>query len=71
MCVYSMVMDYGRERVPAGEWTPLGMERFRKLLEAAREADEALRQPECEDPDKSEWMRAIELRLARLEGGLR
>jgi len=43
-------------------------EAFWELVEKARKFDELTGQPDCEDPQKSEWVKAIEARLDRLEG---
>jgi hypothetical protein len=40
---------------------------FQELCEKARKFDEMTDQVDCEDPDKVEWMRSVEERLAAIE----
>lgn len=66
MCVLSAVLDYGRN-VPAQTWTVPNWIEYQELLEKARKWDALAGQPDCEDPLKEEWMRAIEERISILE----
>lgn len=62
MCVLSVIMEYGRDRIGADEWTPEKLEAFRKLIEQAKIADIVLDQPHCEDPGKAEWFEAVRIK---------
>ncbi len=43
------------------------IEEFKKLVAAAEEFDRKTGQPDCEDQQKSAWMREVEERLKKLE----
>ena len=81
MCVVSNVIAAGQQiwsnnpppplsvtyppapRIPtAAEWAA-----FVELVEKARKFDELANQADCEDPEKTAWMEAIEERLTQLE----
>lgn len=62
MCVLSVIMEYGRDRIPSNEWTAEKFEAFRKLIEQAKMADVVLEQPHCEDPGKAEWFEAVRVK---------
>lgn len=78
MCAVSMIYDYGRQVWPWNP-TPLPpnpptyvvnpvptqeqWDAFLELVEKAKKFDEMTHQADCEDPEKAEWMRAIEKRL--------
>jgi len=54
--------------------TPVGpvpdleaLKKFRKLVETAKEFDEAANQPDCEDPEKIKFLEAVEARIKLLE----
>ena len=68
MCFVSYVSDYGRQRVPDNLWNRDNFEDFKKLLEDARKLDQKTNQPDCEDLEKSSWMKEVEERLKKLEG---
>lgn len=67
MCSTSAIMDYGRQHVPLQQWTRPAFNEFQEILRRLEKLDEALNQPDCEDPAKAEWMKAVEDRLAALE----
>lgn len=67
MCVISVVMDYGRMNIPPNAWTPDTFKQFKEILDKLGELDRKLDQPECHDPAKAEWMKAVEERLSTLE----
>lgn len=69
MCVVSVISDYGRNSVPAWQWTTDTWKSYKDVLEKAAEFDKVADQPDCEDPHKTEWMRAIEERITKLESG--
>lgn len=62
MCTVSMVIDYARNmdlEDPERNWQ-LNQEikdKFAKLLWAAKEFDTVAKQPDCEDPEKVEWLK--------------
>lgn len=77
MCAMSMVFDYGRNNPP---WqsiptTPFpsdnsieeALKKYLKLVEAAREYDEAAKQKDCVDPKKEEFMEEVLKRLAAIK----
>lgn len=68
MCVTSAILDYGRQQ-PYYSWTPPTWQEYQDLLEKARKWDELAHQPHCEDPDKERWMKEVDDRLRKLEGG--
>lgn len=68
MCVYSMVLDYGRWRVPQNEWNWENWQKYQELIRKAEEFDKAAKQPDCEDEEKKKWMNEVEERLRKLEG---
>jgi len=41
---------------------------FRDLLEQAKKIDKVTGQPDCEDPEKTDWMEEMEKRVSALEG---
>lgn len=67
MCLVSVVNDYGRRNIPAGQWTNQSFNEYKEILRLLESLDAKLNQPDCEDPAKAAWMREVELRLARLE----
>lgn len=78
MCVVSNIIGAGQQIWPSPNtytpWyaqppgpTPEQWAAFQELVEKARKFDELAGQPDCEDPQKTEWMRQIEERLAQLE----
>ena len=67
MCAMSVVMDYGRMRIPPNQWTPESFGDFKEILRRLDALDQKLGQPECHDPAKAAWMREVEERLEKLE----
>ncbi len=67
MCTVSALFDYGRQRIPANEWTPDSFSMFKDIIRRLEQLDQKLNQPDCHDPTKAEWMKAIEERLRKLE----
>lgn len=67
MCTVSMVYQYGMERIPPQQWTPVTWPWFQQLVKQAEIFDEKTGQPDCVDPAKEEWARGIEERLRKLE----
>lgn len=59
--------DYGRDRIPAAQWTRPVFNEYQEILKRLAALDEKLAQPDCVDPSKAEWMKAIEQRLNALE----
>jgi hypothetical protein len=68
MCATSAIYDYGMTRVPLDQWTRPAFNEFQEIIRRLEKLDEMLAQPDCEDPGKAEWMRAVEKRLDALEG---
>lgn len=66
MCMVSNIMDYGKT-IPAQQWTPSAWFDFQEIIRRLDALDKKLDQPECHDPAKAEWMKAVEQRLADLE----
>lgn len=67
MCMVSMVMDYGMQRVPAQNWTLDTWTQYQQILALLKQLDTKLGEPECHDSAKAEWMQQVEERLAKLE----
>lgn len=67
MCTVSMIYDYGRQRIPDNVWTAPILHEFKGLVKKAEEFDTAAGQPDCVDPEKEAWMKAIEERIEKLE----
>lgn len=85
MCVVSNIGDYGRgvpwpnvpnqppqpqpvyPQTPA--WDRETFEMFKELLELGRKWDKQAGQPDCDVPDKLDWMEEVERRLKKLEEG--
>lgn len=66
MCLVSVVSDYGRGIAPQ-QWTKPVFNEYQEILKRLTGLDAKLNQPDCEDPEKAAWMRAIEERLSALE----
>lgn len=66
MCSVSAVFDYGR-RIPTEKWTGDSLEAFKRIIKQAEQFDEIADQPDCEDPEKSKWLKEVEDRLTRIE----
>ena len=83
MCTTSTIYDYGRTNPPwlapnypnAVPYVPTlpdldahdAIKRFLKLLDAAKNYDEATGQKDCETPEKASFMAEILARLAAIE----
>ncbi len=59
MCAVSAVMDYGRGMDP-NSWDDATRDAFEKLVREAMDFDKKTGQPDCEDPEKMKWWKAIE-----------
>lgn len=66
MCWVSTISDLGRQMQPF-DWTPKVFDIYKEIKKAAEEVDKATGQPECHDPKKGEWEKAVEERLRKLE----
>lgn len=69
MCMVSVIQDYGRTRIDPTTWTQPVFNEYQEILRRLGELDKKLGEPDCEDPEKATWMKAIEDRLAALEAG--
>lgn len=67
MCVVSMVMDYGRERIGPNQWDLESIRLYFELIEAAKKFDKAAKEPDCEDPQKARIIDDLKRRVAALE----
>ena len=67
MCAVSAMHDYFREHVPMRDWTPALYRSYQEVIAQVGKLDRAFSQPDCEDPGKAAWMKAVEERLAQLE----
>ena len=67
MCSVSVINDYGRTRIPETQWTRDTWSDYQEILRRLTALDDKLGQPNCETPDKLEWQKAVESRLAALE----
>ena len=80
MCVVSMVTDWGQKKYPDWITWPTTTEMFptprekivdyKEYLELVRKAEEYDRmtgQPDCIDPDKDKFLKALEKRVELLE----
>lgn len=83
MCAVSAIYDHGRRDwptpfnpiIPNSPWpadTPTRKEfdELKKLVEAAREYDNATGQPDCELDEKAEWFKELEARVAAVEAAV-
>lgn len=62
----SAISDYGG-MIDASKWTKPILTEYQQILERLDNLDKKLGEPECHDPSKLAWMKAIEERLAKLE----
>ena len=67
MCMMSVVHQYVQDRVPSWTWTDNSYSDFKEILKQIEALDKKLGQPDCVDPKKAAWMKAVEERLAALE----
>lgn len=54
-------------RPDPNDWTAEQIRKFLDLIKQAREFDKAIGDVDCEDPNKTAWMKDIEERLKKLE----
>lgn len=69
MCYVSVILDYGRNRIPINQWDRQSFDQFQRVVKEAEVLDATTGQPDCEDPEKAQWMREVEERLRALEDG--
>lgn len=69
MCTVSVMADYGRTRIAPEVWTQPVWNEYQEILKRLGDLDKKLGEPDCESEDKTEWMKAIEERLAKIEAG--
>lgn len=62
----SVILDYGKGILPDA-WSSSSFRDYKDLLEKVEILDKELGEPDCEDPDKTPWMKEIEERLAQVE----
>ncbi len=67
MCAVSAMHDYFRTNVPLEGWTRPVFNEYQEVIRRLEQLDAKLSQPDCEDPEKAAWMKAVEERLAALE----
>lgn len=61
MCTTSMVMQWGWERWPTPQvFPPTEYPAYMELLRKAGEYDKLMQQPDCPDPAKAAWQKAVE-----------
>lgn len=66
MCAVSMVLDYS-QRTPIEQFDYEGYQRLMEMIEAAKKFDTANKEPDCEDPQKVEFLKQIIDRLEKIE----
>lgn len=66
MCMVSVIYDYGRT-VPQAQWTWPAFSEYQEIIRRLEALDKKLGEPDCHDPAKGDWMKAIEERLKKLE----
>jgi hypothetical protein len=66
MCAVSATMEY-MQRIPIDKWDRPAFNDFQEVIRRLEALDAKLDQPDCHDPAKAEWMRAVEERLEKLE----
>lgn len=72
MCAVSATIDYMKTWQPQPtQWTWDQYRVFRRMIEAAKEADKKTNQPDCEMDDKVDWLKKIEDRLTKIEERLK
>ena len=59
MCVVSMIYDYVREYVPVTQWTPDTFALLEEVLRKLNKLDAKLGQPDCEDPNKAQYLQEV------------
>ena len=66
MCMASVVTAYG-QTIGWNQWDTQSFDLLKEILTKVEELDKRLNQPDCEDPEKSAWMREVERRLDKLD----
>lgn len=62
MCAVSMISGHYRDLYPSPQQFPaFEYPNYQELIRKARLYDEMMKQPDCPDPNKAEWQRALEL----------
>jgi hypothetical protein len=59
----SMILDYGRTRHPDTFWTVGTWPPFKELIEKAKEVDDLIGEPDCEDQEKVDWFERIDKKI--------
>jgi hypothetical protein len=59
MCAASVIYDYG-SRIPPYKWTTDGYDRYKEIIDKAKEWDKIMDQPGCDDEVKADWMKLVE-----------
>lgn len=70
MCLVSMVTDWHQRTYPVTHpyWDVSdNHKKFKEILDAVKELDKRLGQPDCVDPKKDEYIKELEARIKRLE----
>lgn len=65
MCTYSMVHDWAQQ-IPPQHWNRPMLNEYQELIRRLEEIDKKLNLPNC-NPNKGEFLKAIEERLDRIE----
>jgi hypothetical protein len=63
----SVMSEYGQFRIPTPDWTRETFSEYQEILNRIAALDANLGQPDCVDPAKEAWMKAVEDRLSALE----
>lgn len=66
MCAVSMVLDYS-QRTPLEDYNLDSYRRLMEMVEAAKQFDKVNKEPDCEDPQKVEFLKQIIDRLEKIE----
>jgi predicted alpha/beta hydrolase family esterase len=56
-----------RTNVPLQSWTRPDFDEFKEIIRRLDLLDQRFDQPDCPDPSKAAWMKAVEDRLEALE----
>ena len=58
MCAVSQIAAYGYKKVPWHQFEdPVFRDSFQKLIDSAKEFDDATAQPDCETDEAKEWLK--------------
>lgn len=61
MCATSMIMDHHQQMWPTPNFVPpMQYQQYQELLRKAQAYDLLMKQPECPDPAKEAWHKALE-----------